>query len=502
MRVHLRYDTLRARARRHSLSVVLCLPALLAVQALTAQAPAAQTPASLVRRAVDAIGGEQAVRGVTSAVSEINSVSYQLGQEETPLSPPRLTISFNRVAYDFDGGRLAISSESRPFAGPPLRARRVVAGGAGMVVNNTNASPDSPAGVAAVERGMRTTPVQLLRTALESPGTLRPATAKRWRGEVMDGVRMAGRDTVVMYFDRGSGLLTVVETVTDDPILGDRRTATWYTRWQDADTVKMPRQIDTEVNGRVIQSQLVTAVSVNDALADSTFAMPDSIRSRASRGPATPAPIAVTLAEIAPGVWRAEGGSHFSLVVEQPDRLVVVEAPLNAQRSRAVLDTLRSRFPSKRVGLVVNTHHHWDHAGGVREYMASGVPVATHRRNVDFVRQIAAATKTVARDAISRGRAAPAVTAVGDSLALGSGASRVVLHRLPSTHAEGILAAYVPNARILFVADVLSPGANLPKIGSEEVAALVASRALGVDRVVGAHGGIAAWADVQRAAAR
>ena len=460
---------------------------------------AAQSPIAIVQRAVNAVGGADALRGLSSTVMDINAAIFGLGQEETPLSPARATFSTARIAYDFAGGRYAIQQENRAPIGPPGRLHRVMAGGAGMVTTNAGANPDSRAGIAASERAMRTSPLRLLRTALESPGSLRAARAKRWRGETLDGVRFVGDDTVTMYFDRASGFLTGVEAVTDDPILGDRRTVTWYTRWQDAGPLKIPRQMDVDVNGRLSQHQVVTSATVNTALPDSTFAIPDSIRARASNAPPVGS-IPVNLAEIAPGVWRAEGGSHFSLVVEQPNRLVVVEAPLNAQRSRAVLDTLRSRFPSKRVGVVVNTHHHWDHAGGVREYMASGVPVATHRRNVEFVRGIGSAPKSVVRDALSRGRAAPAVTAVGDSLTLGAGDSRVVLYRLPSAHAEGILAAYVPIARILFVADVLSPGANLPAVGSREVAALGRSAGLTIDRVVGAHGGIAQWGDVVRAA--
>ncbi len=460
---------------------------------------AAQAPTAIVQRAVNAIGGVDALRGLSSTVTDINAAIFALGQEETPLSPPAATLSTARITYDFAGGRYAIQQENRAPNGPPGRLNRVMAGGVGMITTNAGTNPDSRAGIAASERAMRTSPLRLLRTALESPQSLRAARAKRWRGELMDGVHLTGQDTATMYFDRESGRLTVVETLTDDPILGDRRTVTWYTRWRNAGPLAFPREINVEVNGRLSQLQIVTAAEVNPALADSTFAIPDSIRTRASNAPA-PASISVTLAEIAPGVWRAEGGSHFSLVVEQPNRLVVVEAPLNAQRSRAVLDTLRSRFPSKRVGLVVNTHHHWDHAGGVREYMASGVPVATHRRNVEFVRGIGSAPKSVVRDALSRGRAAPAVTAVGDSLTLGAGDGRVVLYRLPSAHAEGILAAYVPSARILFVADVLSPGANLPALGSREVAALGSAAGLTIDRVVGAHGGIAQWGDVVRAA--
>jgi len=92
------------------------------------------------------------------------------------------------------------------------------------------------------------------------------------------------------------------------------------------------------------------------------------------------------------------------------------------------------------------------------------------------------------------------VSGAGDSLTIGSGASRVVLYRLPSTHAEGILAAYVPNARVLMVADVLSPAATLPQLGSQEVVAMATAYGITVDRVAGVHGGIAPWADVVRAA--
>jgi glyoxylase-like metal-dependent hydrolase (beta-lactamase superfamily II) len=78
----------------------------------------------------------------------------------------------------------------------------------------------------------------------------------------------------------------------------------------------------------------------------------------------------------------------------------------------------------------------------------------------------------------------------------------VQLFNLPSAHAEGILAAYVPSLRILFVSDVLTPGPTLAPAGSREIVAMVRAKNIVVDRVVGGHGGIAAWADVVAASAR
>ncbi|MGH7673184.1 MAG: MBL fold metallo-hydrolase, partial [Gemmatimonadales bacterium] len=468
----------------------------------TASSAGAQTPRDVVARAVAAMGGEQALRGVRAVTTDFYTATFALGQEETPASPARANSVVGQTSADYAGNRQVSAVELRNVAGAVSRLRRVTAGGIGMLENNGRLAPDGPGTVAGVEASLRRAPERLLLAALDRPAALTALPARTWRGESHDGVRYAlGPDTLDLYFDRRSGLLDVIEAVGDDPILGDRHTVTWLTRWQETGGVRFPRQYDVEVNGRVQTHSVFTAVTVNPALPDSLFAIPDSIAARAQRANPTPPPPVVNLVELAPGVWRAEGGSHHSLVVDQGARLVVVEAPQATARTQAVLDTLRARFTAKPVGTVVNTHHHWDHAGGLRAALAAGVPVVTHARNVTFVRGIGAARKTVKPDALSSRRRVPAVTGVEDSVTLGAGDQRVVVYRLPTAHAEGMLAAYLPGARLLFTSDVLSPGPTMPAAGAREIVAFVRARGLTVERVVGGHGGVAAWADVERAAA-
>jgi glyoxylase-like metal-dependent hydrolase (beta-lactamase superfamily II) len=207
------------------------------------------------------------------------------------------------------------------------------------------------------------------------------------------------------------------------------------------------------------------------------------------------------LVELAPGLWRAEGSTHHSLIVEQPDQLVVVEAPQSSARMAAVLDTLRSRFPAKRVGLVINTHHHWDHSGGLRPVIAAGIPIVTHARNAAFIRQIAAAPKTVLPDEQSRRNRRPTIRTMEDSVVIGEGISQVVVYDIPTAHAEGIVAAYVPAARVLFAADVLNPAPVLSQPGSAELVAFARARGLTPARYAGAHGVVLDWTAVERAAA-
>lgn len=468
---------------------------------LTAQ----DTPVSIVQRAATAMGGAAALRGLANATLEYHSATFGLGQEETPMSPARATFAVVRSVTDYRANRRLITQQTRAVTGTMTQTQRVIRPNVAITATN-NAAPtvDAPAAVAAALAEVRARPEQMIVFALDNPSQLAIETPKRIRGELMDGVRIgSGPDASIYWFDRLSHLPVGVERVTDDPILGDRSTLQILTRWEDAGGILFPRQVDTEVNGRLQQHLLVTSVTINGTLNEADFAIADSLVARAQPVPATAppaAPVTVTLAEVAPNVWRAEGGSHHSLVVRQGNGLLVVEAPQSSARSKAVLDTLRGRFPNVPVRTVVATHHHWDHTGGVREYLAQGIEVVAHARNVDFVRGIGAARKTVAPDALSRGGRMPNVRGANPVTILGTGETAVQLIELPTAHAQGMLAAYLPAARILFVSDVLTPGPTLAAPGSREIAAMVRARGITVDRVVGGHGGIAAWADVERAA--
>jgi len=61
---------------------------------VAAQAPAA--PRDVVTRAVTAIGGESALRSMRGVAVESYAVTFAIGQEETPESPPRATVSAGR----------------------------------------------------------------------------------------------------------------------------------------------------------------------------------------------------------------------------------------------------------------------------------------------------------------------------------------------------------------------------------------------------------------------
>ncbi len=178
-----------------------------------------------------------------------------------------------------------------------------------------------------------------------------------------------------------------------------------------------------------------------------------------SSGPTTPAQVQTASAELADGVWHVTGGPHHSVVVEFDEYLVIVEAPLNEARSLAVLAEARRLAPDKPVRYVLTTHHHFDHAGGLRTYAAEGVTIVTHASNVAYFEQTLMAAATLSPDLQAQARRAPMLEGVSDTYEITDGHQTIQVYATNGdTHTGEYTLVYLPGPQILVEADAWSPG--------------------------------------------
>src|SRR5438094_820905 len=85
------------------------------------------------------------------------------------------------------------------------------------------------------------------------------------------------------------------------------------------------------------------------------------------------------------GSW---GADLNSLAMEFRDFMAVVDGPLSEERSLAVIAEVQKLAPNKPIRYVVNTHHHFDHSGGLRTYVAEGATIITHQSNRAFYESV------------------------------------------------------------------------------------------------------------------
>ena len=330
--------------------------------------------------------------------------------------------------------------------------------------------------------------------------------------------------TFTVLFDRATGLPARVRSLDYDNIWGDVVYDLVLSDWQAVDGLKIPMTRTYELNGRTIMEVKLTEVKFDAPITADRLAIPDSFRNGAPK-PATGAvpyqwvirrqfigtymdSDAVThdtrgsqglrLVELAPGVQHVTGGTHHSLLVETRDSLVVFDAPVGDAQSNWVLQAARAKYPGKPVKYLVLTHHHMDHAGGLRAYVAQGATLVVGRGAADHYRRVLAAPFTRNPDLPSRDLRAVEIIEVTDKRAFGDGAQEVQAYVLDNPHATSTLIGYVPAARLGYVTDIWSPGAApLPDKINPALAALVAGvKKAGIAPVkfAGGHGSTADYA--------
>jgi glyoxylase-like metal-dependent hydrolase (beta-lactamase superfamily II) len=209
---------------------------------------------------------------------------------------------------------------------------------------------------------------------------------------------------------------------------------------------------------------------------------------------AEPQPINVVATEVADGVWHMTGSNAHSVAIEFRDFITVVEAPSSDARSTAVIVEIKRVIPNKPIRYLVTTHHHFDHIGGVRNYVAEGSTVVTHEANEAFFNRVVFATQSRVLNPdrlhlfpfATTGPAPFRLETMTDRHAISDGERTLMLFHLTGIdHAATMLVPYLPAEKILIHADLYSPppaGGPAPaRIRDREIALYRAVQRWGLD---------------------
>ena len=422
-----------------------------------------------------------------------NGTMYNLGQNVNPAGPwPRFFVkSFTRV-YDFTAGSMRdditrMAAET-PTTGPE---QRVVTSVSADHAWNGTGKETAPRLFEAPQRAheIAISPHGLLRAAFASNATV---TKKTVEGRPMTVISFThrGKDKVVAYVN-DQNALERVESSYGHPIVGDMKVLTYYGPYREFAGVKFPTKIIQYQDGLATLDLTVTAVRANPPV---DIEVPADIRNE---------PVPVKSEKVADGVWYITGVNNNSALIEMKDYLIVVEAPHGERRSLAVIGEVKKLVPNKPIKYLVNTHHHFDHASGVRTYAAEGVTIVTHEVNRPYYERAALNSWTLAPDRLAKSKKKPVFQTMGDNMVLTDGTRSVELYQIVGNpHHDGIVMAYLRKEKLLIEADVytpLAPGAEPPKVPNPQAVNLEANvRRLNidVDRIVSIHGRVVPYSDL------
>jgi len=404
----------------------------------------AQDARAVIAEASRAMG----VAGVTSLTLAGSAVYGNFGQSRTlSFGVASTTIrNYNRT-FDFARG----ISHSVGEAAPPGAPNGVPPGPFDDLI-----TPSSP-GVKQLE--IWTTPWGFLRgAAAASKLTLKTQTVDNVRYRVVSWTTpfaaSSGRPYTIAGYISPEMIVDKVETWIDHPLMGDLEVMYNYGDYQDAAGPKVPTKVSQKNIGMEVYVAGFAFAAANPP--DLEELLKPTVRGAAS------VPLPMLSKPLAAGVYLITGG-YDALVVELKDSAVILGGGGSEEGGLALVAEARRLVPGKPIAYAVNMHGHFDHAMVLPAFASERIAILTDDANRYFLQESLNTPRTLVGDAFAKSKQRARVEGVMEKRVLGDAARSIELHHLKLIpHADGMLAAWLPKERILFVSDIEPPVAGEP----------------------------------------
>ena len=422
--------------------------------------------------------------------------SFTVGQAPGPGAPwPRFELAKYVASVNYMPPLMREETVRRDVDFPPR------GGGAGPFNPKTGQGGMRPIPGDVIQNVVRNgrTDAGLLQIWMTPHGFLKGAIANKGKVKGRTISFAVGRHIVTGTLN-DQNLVENIETRIANNILGDVPVRVVFSGYKDYSGFKFPSRIVQTQAGHPTLDLNVTDVQPNSSAANEL--------SVSGPPPAAPpsSPVKTEAQKIAEGIWFLDGGAPMSVLVEFSDHVVIIEAPQNDDRTQATIAAVKQLLPAKPIRYVVNTHQHFDHSGGVRGYVAAGIPILTHEKNKPYWERVLQNPFTLEPDRLARAPRDPSIEAVGAKRVLSDSTMTLELHHLQGNlHDEALIVGYLPKQKMLVQADAFHPRPGAKPLASPppftvNLVENIRRLKLDVERVVHLHGGIDPLAVVLKSA--
>ena len=494
--------------------------------AALAQSALAQSGVDLVKQAVEAQGGVAALSAAKTTVLKVEAKHWEPGQSTSPTGEPRFLGDSTYTQTVDNATRTVRVDWDRDMKFPAverLQFSEITSPTHGMVINQKGEQTrmSNIRHASHMRERDRASPRLLVR-ALENPQSITAMPNQQHGNSSLPAVSIkSGAHTFIVMFDPATKLPAVIRTRDVDSVYGDSNYDMVMSEWKAAPGgSKRAHLLSYQLNGTEVQRLTVKEVTINTPIAAGTFpAQPSQLASGSSVRPDAnyqwvlrrmflgrfvdsdkiyhPENGGFRLVELAPNVQHVQGGGANNLIVAMKDGIVIFDAPVDNGQSRWVIDAAKAKYPGKPIKQLVLTHHHMDHTGGSRAYVAEGAEIVIPGQARPFFEKMFQAEHKIAPDDLAKNPKPAKFVDVKEMMSLKDDTIEVNLHNIPNPHADGMIIAHVVGPNLVYVTDLISPRGPVARTGGS-VAVGNALRKANITgaTIVGGHGTTAKQDDI------
>jgi glyoxylase-like metal-dependent hydrolase (beta-lactamase superfamily II) len=482
---------------------------------------------NLVKQAVAAEGGADALRGLQGLAIKGDAKFWEPGQSFAPDGEPRfLGNATFAITWDLANGSARIDwVRDQKYPDPIiLKYVETLTPTLGYVTDEKGSQPMSGIREAAQLRELERTSPGLLVKALNDSKNVTDAGSQKLGARSLPAVSFAdGGTTFIVLFDPKTHLPAAIRTRDDDNIHGDSNYDLVLGGWKAVKGAQIAESLSYRIGDVEVAKLDYSDVSANPAIAADTFAVPDAVKAAAKPVATSNVPYqwvlrrlfltrftdtdnvffpnggGLKLVELAPNIQHAQTGTANNLIIEMKDYLVVFDAPYGELQSHAAIAAAKAKYPGKPIKYLILTHQHMDHTGGMRTYVAEGATVIVPAPDKAYFEKDVKAPHTVVPDDLQKKPRTPEIIEVKDQMTIKDDTTEIRLYFITNPHVVGMLIANViaPNTNIVYVTDLISPRGPIERTeGTAAVGTFLRKNNITGALIVGGHGTTVKQADM------
>jgi glyoxylase-like metal-dependent hydrolase (beta-lactamase superfamily II) len=451
---------------------------------------------AVLDRAVEANGGADALRAVEVVRVKLQGQTFPRLQMTTPTPPFEGGTFEETLLFDLEEERLRLDQKFGGFGFDGENTVAIAAGSGSAFDHRAKTVTPIPAEQATQQQFIqyhRRLPTLLLRSALDRTNSLRYLGEDDFEGRRHDVVTFVMPDTqqVALYVDAATGLVSKYELIFVDSLEGVEASEIVFGDYQKVGNYQVPRRWSNRQLGED-QTRYTVQAEFDPSVTDDSFKV-------SAPGYAEVKPVPTNLEEnverLADGVYviqNVAGQNQNTLAVGFADHVVAVEAPGSSDGADAVIKRIHELFPGKPIRYVAMTHHHGDHIGGMRSFIAEGATVVTTAANRPVIEAMAASKQN---DRLGREPRKPAFLLLENGRRmLKDGTRQVELIDIgPNPHAKEMVIAWLPGEKVVFQGDLFFVPNNdapfgPPQSSTASFAQKMRELGLAAEKIAAVHG--------------
>lgn len=301
-----------------------------------------------------------------------------------------------------------------------------------------------------------------------------------------------------LYFDEKTNLLSKFEGLGSDRFFGDVVFEMIFPAYRTENGQQIPTGRITKTDGELTEELRFEQLVFNTTLTDAQFKVPAGMKEVTFSAPQP-------FNKLSETVYTVNAGGYNVLAVGFKDYVFVMEAPGGDSISRQAIEQIKKIFPDKPIRYIAVTHHHDDHAGGLRTYVAEGATVIAAPGEKTFFEKVVKMKFTIEPDPLALNpKELKIETVAGGRRVLTDGTTTVEILDIGSgPHAEEMLVAYLPNEKMIFQGDLLNRPANgdypIANDTTVHFAKWLESSKLTVEKIIPVHGTVTTMDELRQA---